>query len=72
MLKDENVRCLKRNGKIFFLRTETSELHAGEENRSCDTEKTAVYESAADSVVPDFGSAEAEAAYILEKRMELL
>ena len=42
MLKDENVRYLKRNGQIFFLRTETS------------------------------GSAEAEAAYILEKRMELL
>ena len=81
ILREENVRCLKRNGKLFFLDADLSRLHASHDRPLCDTEdkcaklygeRIALYRSTADCIVPDLGSPEAEAEYILEKRMELL
>ena len=73
------MRCLKRNGRLFFLHADRTRLHASAGRPLCDTEekcaglyadRMALYRSTADVVVPDLGSPEAEAAYILAKRME--
>ncbi len=81
ILREENVRSLKRNGKIFFLNAELSRLRATDDRPLSNTEdklarlyaeRISIYEKTADTVVPDMDTPEAEAEYILAKRMELI
>ena len=81
ILKAENVRNLKRNGKIFFLNAGLSRLKATEDRPLSNTEdklaelysqRIEIYKSTADVTVFDLESPEAEAEYILTKRMELI
>ncbi len=81
ILREENLRYLKRNGKIFFLNAELSRLQATSDRPLSDTidklaklyaERMDIYKSTADVTVPDMETPEAEAEYILEKRMELI
>jgi len=81
VLREENVRCLRRNGRLFFLNAGLGRLRATQDRPFSDTdeklaalyaERMPVYQSSADVVVPDMETPEAEAAYILKKRMELI
>lgn len=81
ILREENVRALKRNGKIFFIDASLARLKATSDRPLSDTyeklvklygERIDVYRSTADVTVPDMDSPEAEAEYILTKRMELI
>ncbi|MBR3894970.1 MAG: shikimate dehydrogenase [Clostridia bacterium] len=81
ILREENVRALQRNGRIFFLNAELSRLRATDDRPLSDTEdklvtlyneRIGLYHKTADVVVPDMETAEAEANYILAKRMELI
>jgi len=81
ILREENVRYLKRNGKLFFLNAELSRLCATDDRPLSDTkdkleklysERMGIYRSTADVIVPDMESPEAEAEYILSKRLELI
>lgn len=80
ILREENVRALKRNGKLFFMDAEPSRLCATEDRPLSDTEdklarlyneRINIYRSTADAIVPDLKTPEAEAEYILAKRLEL-
>ena len=79
ILREENVRCLKRNGKLFFLDAALSRLQATDSRPLSDTrEKLAAlyaqridrYRATADVTVPDLETPEKEAAYIMAKRKE--
>lgn len=79
VLRAENVRALKRNGKLFFLDAKLSRLRATSDRPLSDTEdklvklyheRLGIYKATADVTVPDLGEADAEAEYILAKRME--
>jgi len=79
ILRDENVRCLKRNGKLFFLNASLSRLRATDDRPLSDTadklaklyaDRIDIYRATADVVVPDMATPDAEAVYILEKRTE--
>ena len=79
ILRDENVRCLKRNGKLFFLNASLSRLRATDDRPLSDTadklaklyaDRIDIYRATADVMVPDMATPDAEAAYILEKRTE--
>jgi len=81
ILREENVKCLKRNGKIFFINADIERLKATDDRPLSDTyeklkklysERIGIYQSTADVVVPDMDSAKSEAEYILEKRLELI
>ena len=81
ILRDENVRALKRNGKLFFINAELSRLRATDDRPLSDTEdklvrlyneRIGIYQATADTVVPDMETAEAEAEYIIRKRTELI
>jgi len=81
VLREENVRCLQQNGKLFFLQAERSRLQATENRPLADTrEKLAKlyadrmprYLQTADVTVPDLGSPQAAADYIITKRKELI
>ena len=81
VLREENIRSLKRNGKIFFINASLSRLRATIDRPLSDTEEKLaalynqrlnIYQSTADVIVPDMETPEAEAAYILKKRMELI
>lgn len=81
ILREQNLRYLKRNGKIFFLNAELSRLQATSDRPLSDTidklaklyaERMDIYKSTADVTVPDMETPEAEAEYILAKRMELI
>lgn len=81
VLREENVRCLKRNGKLFFLNADIKRLQATDDRPLSDTaeklaklyaERMDIYRATADVIVPDMETPEAEAAYILQKRMELI
>ena len=81
ILREENLRCLKRNGKLFFLDAALSRLRAtGDRPLSNTRDKLAklyadrigLYRGTADVTVPDMETPEAEADYILTKRMELI
>lgn len=81
ILREENIRALKRNGKLFFINAQLSRLCATQDRPLSDTEeklarlykeRMPIYEATADVIVPDMETPEAEAAYILEKRMELI
>lgn len=79
ILREENVKCLKRNGKLFFIDADIKRLKATDDRPLSDTyeklaklynERIDIYKSSADVVVPDMDTPEAEAEYILAKRLE--
>ena len=78
VLREENVRHLKRNGRLFCLDAPLSRLCATADRPLSDTadklaklydERMEIYRTTADVVVP-MTTPEQEAAYILTKRME--
>ena len=80
ILRAENVRALKRNGKIFFINAELSRLRATDDRPLSNTEdkllklyneRIDIYKATADVIVPDAKLPEDEAKYILKKRTEL-
>ena len=79
ILREENVNYLKRNGKLFFINASLERLHATDNRPLSDTyeklkklysERLEIYQSTADVVVPDMSTPDAEAEFILAKRME--
>ena len=79
ILRDENINCLKRNGKLFFINADIKRLKVTNDRPLSDTyeklktlyfERLGSYLSTADVVVPDMTTPEAEAQYILTKRLE--
>ena len=81
VLREENVRCLKRNGKLFFLNADISRLHSTDSRPLSDTpkklenlyaERMSLYTETADVVVPDLRTPQDEANYIITKREELI
>ena len=80
ILREENVRALKRNGRIFFIDAPLSRLSATSSRPLSDTEdklkrlydeRIDIYRSTADVTVSDMQTPEEESQYILSKRMEL-
>ncbi len=81
ILREENLRCLKRNGKLFFLDAPLKRLQATDDRPFSDTQDKLItlyqqrirrYRETADVIVPASTSPEEEAAYILAKRKELI
>ena len=81
VLKEENVRALKRNGKLYFLNADLSRLQATDSRPLSDTQKKlarlytermSLYTGTADVVVPDLRTPQDEADYITTKREELI
>jgi shikimate dehydrogenase len=79
ILREENVNCLKRNGKLFFINADINRLCATDDRPLSDTyekltglysERLGVYKSTADVIVPDMETPQMEAEYITNKRME--
>ena len=79
VLRAENVRSLKHNGKLFFLDVPLSRLQATDDRPLSDTEeklaklyteRIEIYRATADVVVPAMATPDEEAKYILSKRME--
>ena len=80
VLREENVRALKQNGKLFFLDADIKRLTATEDRPLSNTndkllilynERINIYKSVADIIVPDMLSPELEVDYILAKRNEM-
>ena len=81
VLREENIRCLKRNGKVFFLDADLSRLQATEHRPLSDTrqkleklysERIGIYKATADVTVGDLATPQEEAEYIITKRKELI
>ena len=81
VLREENVRALRRNGRLFFIDADPSRLRATEDRPLSDTddklarlynERIGIYRATADVTVPDMERAQAEAEYIKAKRTELI
>ena len=81
ILREENIRYLKQNGKLFFLNADPDRLEISDSRPLSDTvekmkklyaERIGIYRSTADVIVPDLENAEAEVAYILAKREALI
>ena len=81
ILREENVRLLRQNGKLFFLDADLNRLQATASRPLSDTpeklqklyaERIDIYRSTAHVIVPDLGTAEKEASYIMTKRKELI
>ncbi len=81
ILREENVRALKQNGKLFFINANLSRLRATDDRPLSDTEdklaklyaqRIDIYRKTADITVPDMETPEALAQYILAKRTELI
>ena len=81
ILREENIRCLRQNGKLFFLNADIGRLQATDDRPLSDTrekleklyaERRDIYLSTADAAVPELESPEAEADYILNRRMEMI
>lgn len=79
VLREENVKLLKRNGKLFFIDAELSRLCATENRPLSNTkeklkklydERINIYNSTADVIVPDMETPKEEAEFILSKRTE--
>ena len=79
VLREENIRNLKRNGKLYFIDAKLHRLRATSDRPLSDTDeklaalyaqRLSIYQTAADVIVPDMQTPEDEAAYILKKRME--
>ena len=81
ILRKENVRALRRNGKLFFLNANLDRLQATEDRPLSNTneklvqlyaQRMPIYQETADVTVPDLGTAQEEADYILSKREEMI
>ena len=81
ILREENVRCLNRNGKLYFLNAELSRLQATDSRPLSDTaeklkqlytQRLPIYQNTADVIVPDMASPQKEAEYITTKRKDLI
>ena len=81
ILREENVRYLKQNGKLYFLDADFGRLQATSDRPLSDTEeklkklydaRIGIYRATADVVVPDLATPEEEAEVILTKREELI
>lgn len=81
VLKEENVRALKRNGKLYFLNADLSRLQATDSRPLSDTqeklaglyaERMSIYTGTADVIVPDLRTPQDSADYIITKREELI
>ena len=75
ILREENVDCLKRNGKLFFINEDMERLKATEGiSLFADAyeDRFGIYQATADVVVPDMVTPEAQAEYIIAKRLELI
>ncbi len=79
VLREENINCLKRNGKLFFINADIKRLQATDDRPFSDTyeklaklysERLDIYKSSSDVIVPDMDTPLAEAEYILAKRLE--
>lgn len=79
VLREENVNYLKRNGVLFFIDAELERLKATDDRPLSDTfeklknlylERLPIYKSTSDVTVPNMNTPQAEAQYILTKRME--
>ena len=79
ILREENVDCLKRNGKLYFINAGLERLRATDTRPLSDTfeklkklydERLSIYKKCADVIVPDLKTAQEEAEYILTKRLE--
>ena len=80
VLREENVRALKQNGKLYFLNADISRLQATDDRPLSDTrekleqlykERMEIYQNTADVIVPDL-LAPQEVDYIIAKREELI
>ena len=81
ILREENVRYLRRNGKLFFLNAALSRLQATDDRPLSDTEdklkrlyaqRLPIYQETADVTVPDMETPQEEANYIISKRKDLI
>lgn len=81
ILRKENLRCLKRNGRLYFIDADLSRLRATGDRPLSNTQdkltklyndRIGVYRATADVTVPDLPTAKAEADYIVTKRTELI
>ena len=81
ILRPENVHCLRRNGRLFFLDADITRLRATgsrplsntqEKIRQLYDARIDIYRATADVTVPDMASPEEEAEYIMHKRMEMI
>ena len=81
ILREENVRYLKQNGKLYFLDAGLDRLCATDDRPLSDTmekleklyrERMGIYQATADVIVPDMATVEEEAQYIINKRMEMI
>ena len=80
ILREKNVRALKRNGRLFFLDAPLSRLEATDTRPLSNTrekltrlfaERESIYRSTADLTVPATGTPEEAAEFILSKRTEV-
>ena len=81
VLREENVRALKRNGRLFFLDADLKRLQATDDRPLSDTieklqklhaERISIYRETADVIVSDLDTPQAEAQFITTKRTELI
>ena len=81
VLRAENVKALKRNGRLYFIDADFKRLSATDSRPLSDTaeklknlynERYPIYTSTADVTVPDMATAKDEAEYIITKRKELI
>lgn len=81
ILRKENIRCLKRNGRLYFIDADLSRLRATGDRPLSNTQdkltklyhdRIGIYRATADVTVPDLPTAKAEADYIVTKRTELI
>ena len=79
VLRQENVRALRRNGRLFFIDADLKRLTATEDRPFSDTEEKLkrlyseridIYRASADVTVSDMETPKALADYISQKRME--
>ena len=81
ILREENVRALRQNGKLFFIDADIKRLTATDDRPLSNTkdklvnlysDRINIYKSVADIIVPDMQSPELEADYILANRNEMV
>ncbi len=81
ILRAENLRCLRRNGRLYFIDADLSRLRATGDRPLSNTQdkltklyhdRIGIYRATADVTVPDLPTAKAEADYIVTKRTELI
>ena len=81
ILREENVQCMKRNGKIFFINADFKRLYPTNNRPLSNTpdklrklykERIDIYKSTADVIVPDMETPQIEAEFILKSRTELI